>query len=73
EVVNAKEGVGGTGGAVVEVICREEKYERGIEIGVGGCGEDVVREDEECGGKGIEYLKENWFGGGRFLPVCVIR
>ena len=60
-------------GAVAELIRTEPKYERAIEIALGGNIQNIVTSTDEGAKQAIEYLKRTHNGRATFLPLNLIR
>lgn len=71
--LRGKQGFTGICGAVGELISVEQKYEKAIEIAVGGALQNIVTETEQDAKTAIEYLKRNALGRSTFLPISVIK
>lgn len=60
-------------GVVADVLKVDKKFERAIEIALGGNYQNIITEDEGSAKSLIRYLKENKFGRATFLPLTNIR
>lgn len=63
----------GLNGVVAELLKVEKKYEKAIEIALGGAAQNIVTEEKKDAKKLIEYLKENKAGRVTFLPKEAIK
>ncbi|MGO3167156.1 chromosome segregation protein SMC [Senegalia sp. (in: firmicutes)] len=63
----------GLKGVVAELIETEEKYEKAIEIALGGALQNIVTESKEDAKRFIDYLKKNKLGRVTFLPLESIK
>ncbi len=68
-----KENMDGVYGTVADVISTDEKYEKAIEIALGGFLQNIIVEKDTDAKKIIEYLKENSLGRATFLPLNTIK
>ena len=60
-------------GIVVDLIKVEEKYEKAIDVALGGSLQNIVTKNEEDAKFLIEYLRENKLGRITFLPLSTIK
>ncbi|MDF1616391.1 chromosome segregation protein SMC [Petrocella sp. FN5] len=60
-------------GVVADILKVEKKYEKAIEIALGGNYQNVITEDEATAKRLIEYLKTQKAGRGTFLPITNIK
>ena len=60
-------------GIVVDLIEVEEKYEKAIDVALGGSLQNVVTKNEEDAEYIINYLRENKLGRITFLPLTTIK
>ena len=60
-------------GTVASVISTEEKYERAIEIALGGYIQNIIVDTENDAKNMIEYLKKNSYGRATFLPLSSMK
>lgn len=60
-------------GAVAEVIRTEPKYEKAVEIALGGSIQHIITETDQGAKQAIEHLKRTHGGRATFLPLNVIR
>lgn len=63
----------GLKGVVAELITTQKKYEKAIEIALGGSLQNVITESKEDAKKFIDYLKNNKLGRVTFLPLDSIK
>jgi len=59
-------------GTVADIIKTEEKYERAIEIALGGAIQNVIVNSNQDASFIINYLKENKIGRVTFLPITSV-
>ena len=60
-------------GIVVDLIKVEEKYEKAIDVALGGSLQNIVTANEEDAKFLIDYLRENKLGRITFLPLTTIK
>jgi len=60
-------------GVVADILEVEKKYEKAIEIALGGNYQNVITEDEATAKSLIEYLKAQKAGRATFLPITNIK
>lgn len=60
-------------GIVVDLIKVEEKYEKAIDVALGGSLQNIVTKNEEDAKFIIDYLRENKLGRITFLPLSTIK
>ena len=60
-------------GIVVDLIKVEERYEKAIDVALGGSLQNIVTKDEEDAKFIIDYLRENKLGRITFLPLSTIK
>ena len=60
-------------GTVASVITTDEKYERAIEIALGGYMQNIIVESQNDAKNMIEYLKKNSLGRATFLPLSSMK
>lgn len=60
-------------GLVADLISVEERYEKAVDVALGGSLQNVVTSDEEDAKFIIEYLRKNNLGRVTFLPLTTIR
>ncbi len=60
-------------GVVADVLTVAKKYERAIEIALGGNYQNIITEDEQSAKGLIRYLKERRYGRATFLPITNIK
>lgn len=63
----------GLKGVVAELIKVDKKYDKSIEIALGGSAQNIVTETREDAKKLIDYLKKNKSGRVTFLPLDAIK
>ncbi|CCQ97460.1 Chromosome partition protein Smc [[Clostridium] ultunense Esp] len=60
-------------GVVADLIKVEEKYEKAIDVGLGGSLQNIVTKDEGDAKYIIDYLRKNKLGRVTFLPISTIK
>lgn len=60
-------------GVVADLIRVEEKYEKAIDVGLGGSLQNIVTKDEGDAKYIIDYLRKNKLGRVTFLPISTIK
>ncbi|MCF6466406.1 chromosome segregation protein SMC [Clostridium sp. Cult2] len=60
-------------GVVADLITVDEKYEKAIDVGLGGSLQNIVTKDERDAKFIIDYLRENKLGRVTFLPISTIK
>lgn len=60
-------------GAVAELIRTERRYERALEVALGGAIQDIVTTSDQAAKAAIAFLKERRAGRATFLPLNTIR
>lgn len=60
-------------GIVAELIKTDEKYEKAIEVALGGSLQNIVTKDEDDAKYIINYLREQNLGRVTFLPITTIK
>jgi len=60
-------------GVIAELIDVDTKYEKAIEIALGGNLQNIVTTDESKAKSYIDFLKKNKFGRGTFLPMTTVK
>ena len=60
-------------GVVADLIKVEEKYEKAIDVGLGGSLQNIVTRDEKDAKFIIDYLRKNKLGRVTFLPISTIK
>ena len=73
EVLKQKQKIGGTIGAVAELIEVPKQAELAIDIALGATSQNIIVQDEQSGRKGIQYLKQKRIGRATFLPLTTIK
>lgn len=73
EVLKRKKDIGGIIGAVAELIEVPKQAELAIDIALGAASQNIIVQDEQCGRKGIQYLKQKRIGRATFLPLTTIK
>lgn len=63
----------GTMGVIAELIHVDKKYEKAIEIALGGNLQNIVTTNEDKAKEYIDFLKKNKYGRGTFLPMTTVK
>jgi chromosome segregation protein len=63
----------GTLGVIAEIIHVDKKYEKAIEIALGSNLQNIVTTNEEKAKEYINFLKNNKYGRGTFLPMTTVK
>lgn len=72
-VMDARKGLHGIEGVIVDLVKPEEGFESAISTALGGALYNVVTRDSDCARYAIEFLKRNESGRATFLPLTVLQ